>query len=144
MPPFVRPDPACSTGPAGQERGDVILGWLTKIAVVMAIAGIALFDAVSVGVTATSLTDQGGHAAREASEVWQVSSSTQKAYDAAVASAIESNPLNTVDTESFTIDPDDTVHLTIRREATTLVLYRWGRTATWAELSSKSSGRSVG
>jgi hypothetical protein len=142
MLPFVRPT-ARSAGPSGQERGDIVLSWLTKIALVMAIAGIALFDAVSVGVTAVSLNDQGGYAAREASEAWQDTASIQKAYDAALASAIESNPHNTVDTTSFTIDSDDTVHLTIRREATTLVLYRWGRTAKWAELSSDSRGRSV-
>ena len=109
----------------------------------MAIAGVALFDAVSVGVTATTLTDQGTYAARQASEAWQATASVQKAYDAALAIAVEANPHNTIDTKSFTIDDDDTVHLTISREATTLVLYRWSKTAKWAEISRTVKGRSV-
>jgi hypothetical protein len=132
-------------GPGGndRQRGDIVLGWLTRIAVVLAIAGLGLFDAISVGTTAVSLSDQGNLAAREASEVWQSSDNVQAAYNAAVKSATEANPLNVVDPKTFSIDSDDTVHLTISRTATTIVLYHWGRTAEWAEISRTSQGRSV-
>ena len=94
-----------------------MLSWLAKLAVIFGLAGILLFDAISVGVTATTLTDQGTYAARDASEEWQSTKSVQKAYEEAVNAAVEANALNTVDTESFRIDADDTVHLTISREA---------------------------
>lgn len=126
-----------------RERGDIVLGWLTRIVVVLAIAGLGLFDAISVGTTAVSLSDQGNMAAREASEAWQTSDNVQAAYDAAVKSATEANPLNVVDPETFTIDQDNTVHLTVSRTATTILLYHWGRTADWAELSRDGKGRSV-
>ena len=128
---------------ADRDRGDIVLGWLTRITIVLGIAGLGLFDAISVGTTAVSLSDQGNMAAREASEAWQETDSVQAAYDAAVASAKEANPLNVVSPKTFTIDPDDTVHLTVSRKATTIVLYHWGRTAEWAELTREGRGRSV-
>jgi hypothetical protein len=143
MQPRVRPASGRSAGTFGSDRGDILMSWLTKIVIVTAVAGVFVFDAVSVGVTATTLTDQGSYAARQASESWQSTGSVQKAYDAALATAVEANPRNTIDTTSFTIDDNDTVHLTISREATTLVLYRWSKTAAWAELSRTVKGRSV-
>ena len=126
-----------------RDRGDIVLSWLTRIVVVLAIAGLGLFDAISVGTTAVSLTDQGNMAAREASEAWQTTDNVQAAYDAAVKAATEANPQNVVDPETFTIDQDNTVHLTVSRTATTILLYHWGRTAGWAELSRDGKGRSV-
>lgn len=131
-------------GPVPADRGDIILGWLTKISVILAVAGIGLFDAISIGTTSVNLADQGSYAAREASEVWQSTQSVQKAYDTAVAVARDQNALNEVDPTSFRIEQDNTVHLTISREAATLVLFRWDRTAKWAQLESDAKGRSVG
>ena len=130
-------------GLSAGDRGDIVLGWLTRIVIVLGIAGLGLFDAISVGTTAVSLSDQGNFAAREASEAWQSTDSVQAAYDAAVESATEANPHNVVDPKTFTIDPDNTVHLTVSRTATTIVLFHWGRTAEWAELSRDGTGRSV-
>ncbi len=131
------------SGTADRDRGDIVLGWLTRIVVVLGIAGLGLFDAISVGTTAVSLSDQGNFAAREASEVWQTTDDVQAAYDAAVASATDANPQNVVDPKTFTIDADNTVHLTVSRTATTIVLYHWGRTAEWAEITRDGQGRSV-
>ena len=131
-------------GPQSRDRGDIVIGWLTKIVVVLGIAGLALFDALSIGSTSVSLSDQGQYAAREASEAWQQTDSVQRAYDAAVATAVSQNPLNTVDPKSFRIDADDTVHLRIGRTATTIVLHHWDRTAKWAVLEREAKGRSVG
>ena len=108
------------------ERGDIVLGWITKLAVGFALAGIVLFDAMSVGTTVSSLADQGSYAAREASETWNASKDLQKAYLTASAIASESNKHNVIDPKTFRVDPDGRVHLTISRTATTLVLYRIG------------------
>lgn len=125
------------------DRGDIVIGWLTKIVVVLGLAGLVLFDAISMGTTAVSLTDQGQHAAREASDVWQSTQSVQEAYDAAVASAVDQNPANVVDPATFRIDPDNTVHLKVGRTATTIVLRHWDKTAAWAMLEREAKGRSV-
>ena len=141
--PSVRPSVPASTG-AGGDRGDIVIGWLTKIVVVLGVAGLVLFDAISVGSTAVSLSDQGQYAAREASVVWQQTDSVQEAYDAAVAAAVSQNSENVVDPKSFRIDADDTVHLSVGRTATTVVLHHWDRTAKWAVLEREAKGRSVG
>lgn len=125
------------------DAGGIVLGWLTKLTVVLAVAGIFLFDAISIGTTKATLADQGAYAARDASEVWQQTGSIQRTYDAAVASATEQNALNRVLTKDFTVDADSTVHLTLAREAQTLVLYRWDRTRQWAKVRASAEGRSV-
>jgi hypothetical protein len=125
------------------DRGDIVLGWLTKLVVVLGVAGLFLFDAISLGTTAMNLSDQGGHAARQASEVWQTTKSVQKAYEAAVVSATEQNAENVVVAKTFRIDEDNTVHFTIRRTADSILLFRWDRSAEWAKISREASGRSV-
>jgi hypothetical protein len=125
------------------DRGDIVMGWLTKLTVIMAMVGVVLFDAISVGTTTASVADQGTSAALEASATWDQTKDVQASYAAAVASATESNPLNELDPQTFTIDPDGTVHLTVTRDAKTLILYHWGRTAKWAHVSQTAKGRSV-
>ena len=125
------------------DHGGIVLGWLTRLTLALAVAGIFLFDAISIGSTKASIADQGSFAARAASEAWQETGDIQKAYDAAVLSATEQNPENTVLTKGFTIDADDTVHLVVTREAHTIVLYRWSRTAKWAQVRASAEGRSV-
>ncbi len=126
-----------------RDRGDIVLGWLTRLTVIMALLGVALFDAISVGTTSASVADQGTSAALEASATWDETKNVQAAFDTAVAFATEANAENELDPRSFSIDPDGTVHLKVSRVAKTLVLYRWGRTATWAHVSQQAKGRSV-
>ena len=126
------------------ERGDIVLTWLTKLAVIFGLAGIVLFDAISVGVTTSSVADQGSYAAREASETWGATKDLQKAYQTASSVAAERDSLNTVDPKSFTVEADGTVHLKISRTATTLVLDRIGPLKKLAHVEQTAAGRSVG
>jgi hypothetical protein len=125
------------------DRGGIVLGWLTKLTVALALVGIVLFDGISVASTMATVSDQGATAASDASAVWKTTHNIQTTYDAAVKSALEDNPANEVSTKDFTVDPDGTVHLVISREAATLVLYRWSRTAKWAQVSAHAKGLDV-
>lgn len=126
------------------DHGGIVLGWLTRLVVVLSLIGLVLFDAISVLSTTATVADQGSYAAREASAVWDQTHDVQRAYDKASATAAEANLLNRVATKGFKIDPDGTVHLVIQRQAPTLLLSRWDRTADWAQVSSEARGRSVG
>lgn len=126
-----------------RERGDIVLGWLTKIVVVLAVLGVVAFDAISVGTTHMTLTDTAQHSADKASEVWQRTHDIQKAYDAAVAAAREDNALNEIPTDSFTADPDGTVHLEVRRQAATLVVAHIGPLHGWADQAVDGAARDV-
>lgn len=126
------------------DSGGIVLGWITRIALFFSVAGLALFDAISIGSTATTVSDQGSYAALQASEAWLQNKSVQEAYEAAVVAATEENPADVVATKDFLIDADGTVHLTVSRTATTLVVYRIGPIKGWAHIVRRASGKSVG
>jgi hypothetical protein len=132
-----------STGVPTSDAGGIVIGWLTKIALVFAVAGFVLFDTISVASTTANVADQGSTAAMEASSVWDETHDVQASYNAAVTSATEQDPGNFVSPKSFAIDPDGTVHLRVTREAKTLILFRWDKTRKWAEVSRTAQGRSV-
>ena len=107
-----------------RDSGSIVLGWLTKVILVITIAGVVLFDGVSVGVARMSAQDDANTAAGAASNDWKINHNVQSAYNA--ATAVITNPSERVLTRGFRIDPDGTVHLLLRRTATTLVMYRIG------------------
>jgi hypothetical protein len=135
--------PGARRAQVSSERGDVLMSWVVKIALVLGILGIGLFDAISIGSTSVTIADQGSYAARQASDVWQLDKDLQKTYDAAVAAAHEDNPHNSVATKDFRVDPDGTVHLTIARTASTIVVRRIGPIRAWARVRHTAEGRSV-
>lgn len=130
------------SGRAG-DGGDIVIGWLSKLALVIAVIGVALFDGIAIGTTQLAITDQASVAARAASGAWQSTQNVQTAYETALAAAHEANNLNEIPAESFTIDPDGTVHLVLRREATTFVVHRSEHTRPWAQLSTTATGKDV-
>ncbi len=141
VPRVLRAVPPVAT--SGRDRGDIVLGWLTRLTVVFAVVGLALFEAISIGTTTANVADQGSYAAQEASATWDQTRNAQSAYEAAVTAAVDQNAENVVSTKDFLIDPDGTVHLVISRDAKTLLLFRWHRTAGWAHVSRAAEGRSV-
>jgi hypothetical protein len=128
----------------GDDRGGIVMGWLTKLTVALALLGLVLFDAISVGSTMATVSDQATYSAVEASSTWDQTKDLQLTYLAAAQAASEQNAENVVSTKDFTVDPDGTVHLVITRDAQTLILFRWDRTAKWAHVSGAGKGRSVG
>jgi hypothetical protein len=128
---------------APDDGGGIVLGWLTRIVLFFAVAGLALFDAISIGTTAMTVADQGSFSAQQASEDWQANKSVQSAYNAAVAAAAKENPADVIATDDFKIDPDGTVHLTVSRNATTLIVYRIGPITNWAHIVRHATGRAV-
>jgi len=117
----------------GRDSGSIVLGWLTKLTVTLVLVGIVLFDSVSVGVVRMSASDDANNAASSAAYEWQRSHSLQLAFQAAVNTV--TNPSEQVLSRGFTIDPDGSVHLLLRRTATTLVLYRIGSLKKYATVT---------
>lgn len=107
-----------------RDRGSIVVGWLGKIAVALAVTGVVLFDGVSVGVAHMNAQDDANSAAVAANAEWQQSHNIQNAYNAA-ADAL-SNSDETILTRGFSIDANGTVHLVLRRTATTLVMAKIG------------------
>jgi cytolysin (calcineurin-like family phosphatase) len=125
------------------DRGGIVLGWLTRLTVFLAVGGVFLFDAISLGSTKATLADQASFAARSASETWQQTKNVQRTFAEAERAAAEQNAGNHVLVRGFQIDQDGTVHLVLRREASTLVLYRWSKTRAWAKIRAEGEGLGV-
>jgi hypothetical protein len=107
-----------------RDEGGIVLGWLTRIVVILAIVGVIGFDAVSVGAAHVSGQDDANSAASAAAADWQISHQIQTAYNAAVEAV--SGKDETVVAKSFRINNDGSVHLQLLTHATTLVMYRIG------------------
>jgi hypothetical protein len=107
-----------------RDEGGIVVGWLLKLVVVTTLVAIVAFDAGSVGVARLNAADDANSAASAAAQVWQQTHNLSSANDAAVSAL--TNPKETLVPRSLRIDPDGTVHLEIRREARTLVMYRVG------------------
>lgn len=110
--------------PARHDTGSVVLGWLTKLAVAIAIVGVALFDSLSIAAAHLGATDDAGTAGEAASAAYRTSHNVDDAYKAALdtlPSDSESLP-----PKQFFVQPDGTVTLVLRRTTTTLLAYRIG------------------
>ena len=121
------------------DRGDIVLGWLTKLVAVLAVLGVLGFDAISLGAARFQAEDHAQLAARAAAESYRTGKDLQAAYDAAVAQVLEYG--DTIDPQTFTVAPDGTVTLTLQRVASTMVVERIGPARDWVNMTSTVSAR---
>lgn len=114
------------------DRGDIMLGWLTKLVGTFAVLGVLGFDAISLGTAHFAAEDHAQNAARAASAAYRAPADLQKAYEAAHFSAAEHG--DTVAPGDFGITPDGQVTLTLERTAPTLLLEKIGPLRDWAQI----------
>ena len=126
--------------PSG-DRGDVILGWFTKIAIVLAVVGVIGFEATSIGVAHVQTQDLAKAAAREGSREWQRSKDVQRAYQAADAVAVADQ--GSINPEEFIVAEDGSVTVTVEKEASSLLLYRLGATKKWTRVRETAEARFI-
>ena len=126
------------------DRGDIVVGWLTKLVLVLGLLGLVGFDAAGVGVATVSTQDVANNAAREASETYLSSRDTRSvdaAYDAADVYVTANG--GTLVPESFRVEADGTVFLTVHKSATTLLLYRIGGLKKFGEIKRSAGVKSL-
>jgi hypothetical protein len=114
------------------DRGDVVLGWLTKLAATLAVLGVLGFDLVSLGAARFQAEDHAQSAVRAANESWKSSKDLQAAYDAALAQVTEHG--DSIDPHTFTVSPAGAITLTLHRTAPTMVVEKIGPVRDWAEV----------
>jgi hypothetical protein len=123
------------------DRGDVILSWLSRVVVVLAITAVIGFDALSIAVAHVSATDDANTAAVAASAAWRTDKGAlSPTLLAAQTSAAQHDEI--VLPTSLTVERDGTVHLKLQRHATTLVVRHIGPLKSWADVIVKGSGKS--
>lgn len=124
------------------ERGSIIVGWLSKVALALVLFGIVGFDVVSVGVAKVSASDNAQNAAREGVEAYVASrGDINRAYAASLRYAEEHG--GTIDPEDFLVHPDGTITVKVRKTATTLLFFRTGATKKWTEIKGEGSAKAT-
>lgn len=125
----------------GRDQGDVILSWLSRIVLVLAITAVIGFDGLSIAVAHLSATDDANTAATAASAAWR----TDKGALAPTLLAAQTSAAQhdeTVLPASLSVASDGTVRLRLQRHATTLVVHHVGPISSWADVIVKGSGKS--
>lgn len=106
------------------DSGGIVVGWLVKLVVVLAVFGVLGIDGAAVLVAHVNGTDDANNAAAAAEQAWQnnhnYASAVQAAEDAVT------NTSESLVSHSLVIDDSGTVHLKLRREITTTVLRHIG------------------
>jgi hypothetical protein len=125
----------------GSERGDIVVGWLTRVVLVLAGFGVIAYDVVAIGVAKTTVTDQAATAALNAADAWASTHDVRQAVAAASAEAADHG--DTLVANAMTIAADGTVTVKLCRTATTLLVYRTKTTRKWAVQCGTGQGRSV-
>ena len=108
----------------GRDSGSIVIGWLAKLAIAIAVIGVMLFDALSMTAAHIGASDDASQAATVAGGEWRNSHNVQSAYDAAVQSL--SSTSETIPASTFVIDADGSVHLVLKRQVKTLVVEHIG------------------
>ncbi len=127
---------------ATRERGDIILGWLTRIAVGVAMVAVVGFDGLSIGVAHFTASDDADNAANAASTAWHDKPGDMQAALLAAENSVATHG-ETVVPNTLTIDPDGTAHIKVRRSATTLIVHHIGALRSWTTITAAGSGRYV-
>jgi hypothetical protein len=120
--------------PTSDDRGDIVLGWLTRLTVTLGVLGLLGFDALSLAVARLQVEDHANDAAGAAAGAWATSKDVQGAYDAAVHALVDDGAgADTIDPHSFSVALDGRVTLTVQHVATTLLVSKVGATRHWAD-----------
>lgn len=122
------------------DRGDIVLGWLTKLVVILSVVGILGFDLIAIGQAHIQASDRAGTAARAAAEAYSSSKNVQTAYDAAFATLTDGD---TIPPTTFVVAQDGSVDLRLNHSAVTLFVHRIGPLASQADVSSTGKAGAV-
>jgi hypothetical protein len=95
----------------------VVIGWLTRIAVVLALLGVVGYDGISIAASRVGAPDDADSAAQAAATSWQQSHNFTTAEAQAAAGLTSTEKLVP---HSLTIAPNGAVTLKIRRTVTTI------------------------
>lgn len=124
---------------ASRDQGDIVLGWLTRLAVVLSLFGLLAFDGIAIAVARLTAADHATTAAVAAADSFHSTSSVQSAYDAALGSVVADG--DTIETASFQVSPDGAVRLTLHHAATTLLMDRIGYLRPYVDSRAEGKGR---
>jgi hypothetical protein len=105
------------------DRGDIVMGWLTKLVVVLAVVAVIGFDGVQVGLSTVQLQDQANDAATAARDSYSQHHDVNAALLAAQDSAKEANSQDVLVPGGFSVARDGSVTVQLTRPIHTVVAH---------------------
>lgn len=126
------------------DHGGIVLGWLVRLSVVLALAGLVAADGLSIAVTRMTTADDAAAAAAQAGAVWAQTRREDAAYAAAVDVARIADTDAVVPRSAFRVGPDGSVRLVVVRTARTLIASQVTLTARWAVVEGTGEARAAG
>lgn len=116
------------------ESGSIVVGWLGRITLTLALVGLIGFEVLSIAVTQVGVADTGATAGDKALNVYADTHDVNAAYLAADRYVTSQGAV--LVKKSFQIS-DESVTFDIKKTAPTLLLFRWDRTAQYAEITTR-------
>lgn len=101
------------------DEGSMVLGWLARIAIVVAIVGVIGFDAIAIAQVHVRADDAAGQAADQAATTWQATHDFAKAVRVAQTAAAQDDM--TVAAKDVKVQPDGSVTVTVHGHVDTTV-----------------------
>jgi hypothetical protein len=102
------------------DGGGMVVGWMTKIALAIALIGVIGFDSIALAQGHLQADDAAGQAADQAATVWSATHNYQQALIAARGIAAQDDML--IAQRDFVVHPDGSVTVTIHTRIHTTVL----------------------
>lgn len=121
------------------DAGDVVVGWLTRVVVLLGLFGLVAFDGIAEGVAAMGAADDASTAASAGADTWRDTHDVDQAYQSAVSAL--TNDKDTIPPALFRVDGSGVVTLTVRRQVHTLVLRHIGPLRHLTVISESGTGR---
>ena len=115
----------------------MVVGWLTRVTLTLAVLGVLLFDTSALLVGRVSVADQADGAAQAAADSWR----QQHSYPAALLAAQTRAGDDEVVPNSLVIAPDGSTAVALHRNVSTLVVRHVPRLRDTASVTERGSGR---
>jgi hypothetical protein len=121
------------------DSGSIVLGWLTKLVISLAIFGLLVFDGLALLTTTFTAADHANTAASEAAETYRSTHNVELAFEAADTEAAKN--AETIDRASFVVHTDTgRVTLTLHKTAVTLWMHHIGPLKRFTRITGKGEG----
>jgi hypothetical protein len=115
------------------DVGSIVIGWLTRVALVLAVIGILGYDAVAIGQGRVNAADEADQIAQDAHDTWSDTHSVDKAYATARDEAASQG--DSIPSGGFTIEPKHgLVTVKVKHSVDTLVAKHFGFSRPWATM----------
>ena len=122
-----------------RDSGSIVLGWLTRLTLVVALFGLLAFDGIALVKTSFTAADHATGAAKAAADTYRSTKNAQAAYDAAVATVDPAS--EGIDPKTFSVNPaDGRVTLEVKSEAVTLWMQYLGPLKKYRVLTQTGTG----